>query len=622
MSHDGPAFRNGNSLGVSVPGQGGAASTLRNTRAGGQFSSEPLPLSFPATHAGLHWTTDGFLPELLVELRWSRDGQRWSPWRETPVETHGRDRTDDATFSTLIALRGATWLQYRLTFGAEPGSGGVANLGVAYLDAGRTRPELGRPSGIVDQFRASARRGPADLLDRVITREQWGADESIRFSAGQDLWPRAFVTPKVLVVHHTATENEYADPAAEIRAIYAYHTTVQGFGDIGHHLLIDNRGQVYEGRRGREADSGASGSREIVSASIVGGHTLGYNYGSAGIALLGDFTDVAPTEAAVASLTEVLTFEARRHGLEPTARTDLLRVNGPDGSDSLWRDDLAVVSGHRDCIETECPGGQLYAQLPTIRAAVAGQLGAAGPTTRIIHAPTDRNSWPTDLVFAWEGGEGAAEYSTRLEGFARPSVPDLITPLSGYTEDQRELWSPWSAEPRFSVALPLETRGSFTLWIRARDQRGRIGRVHEHQTLFIDRHVLVDNLDIQRTRRTGAWRSAATVLNFNGVDYEEAEPAGASASFTWLLRSPFAGQYRVQVCWSGGEVRASNAEYRALVHGEPRFNVTMDQRNRGGTWVDLGRVTLNTDELCELVLTNAADSVVAADAARILLIDA
>lgn len=51
-----------------------------------------------------------------------------------------------------------------------------------------------------------------------------------------------FVPAKKLVVHHTATRNNYenaAKSAAEVQAIYYYHAVTQRYGDIGYTALID-----------------------------------------------------------------------------------------------------------------------------------------------------------------------------------------------------------------------------------------------------------------------------------------------------------------------------------------------------------------------------------------------
>jgi hypothetical protein len=62
------------------------------------------------------------------------------------------------------------------------------------------------------------------------------------------------------------TQNQKADPAATMRAIYYYHAVTQGWGDIGYNFLVDWHGNVYEGRYG--------------GTNVVGGHSLQYNYGS------------------------------------------------------------------------------------------------------------------------------------------------------------------------------------------------------------------------------------------------------------------------------------------------------------------------------------------------------
>ncbi|MBA2446492.1 MAG: N-acetylmuramoyl-L-alanine amidase, partial [Chloroflexi bacterium] len=395
-------FRGGLAEGVRLPRAGGDSWALTAERPGGRFTSEPLRLDFPSSHVGVHWRTDGPASGLGVEVRSSRDGQRWSSWRRVQAETHGRDDARDETFGALVAGRLGTWLQYRLTFGEASGGeremAAVERVALTYLDA-RGPADRGGPIPTGQAAGQTGFKGGKDaFLARVIPREAWGADESIRFAEGRDQWPRAFVTPKLLVVHHTATENEYDDPAAEIRAIYTYHTVTQGFGDIGYNLLIDDRGQAYEGRLGREADPMGGLDREVLSRDVVAGHAYGYNWGSVGIAVLGTFGALSaddprslaaaePSVTALMTLEEALAFVAARHGLDPTERMAFLRARSPSGDDALWRDDLAAISGHRDCVPTECPGERLYARLPELRERVAARLGPPGPRARITRGP-------------------------------------------------------------------------------------------------------------------------------------------------------------------------------------------------------------------------------------------
>jgi len=619
----GTDFRAGLPEGVRLPGVGGDARSITAQQPGARFTSEPIPIDFACSHIGVHWQTDdGWEREqgLQVDVRSGPDGSIWSPWRRVRVESHGRARAEGyaggggETFGALLGGRLGRWLQYRLTFAdAGPDAAAVRRVALTYLDA------RGPSSGQAGANVPGPAMGSKVFLGRVITREGWGADESIRFVDGQDQWPRAFVPPKLLVVHHTATDNEQADPAAEVRAIYTYHTVTQGFGDIGYQLLIDNRGQAYEGRRGRESDAGTGTTREVLSRDVVAGHVVGYNYGSVGIALLGTFTEAEPSASALQTLEEALAFEATRHQLDPTGHISFLRARSRSGEDALWRDDLPLVSGHRDCIATECPGDRLYARLPALRDQVATRLGPPGPRARITHAPTDHSVWPTDLVFGWEGAAGAVEFSTRLEGWQLSDEPDRVVPLSGYGTDERPTWSAWSRESTASFPLLPDARGSYTLQVRARAQDGHEGLFAAHWPLFVDRHVLVDNADHGRTTRQGSWQRSRNVLEFNGVDYEVAESADASVVFIWTLNVPQDGTYRVLACWTEGSDRASNARFTIFAGGHQLAAVNMTQRERGGRWVELAQVPLVAGTPCRVELTSLPDGVVVADALRIVL---
>ncbi len=626
VSQAGAEFRAGLADGVRLPVAGGDSSGLRPERPGARFTSEPLQIDFPCSHVGVHWLADGGRGQgeqgkhsVQVEVRGSRDGVRWSGWRRVRVEAHGPDRESASsgreTFGALVGGHLATWLQYRLTFAeAGPEPPWVERVTLTYLDSRAPPGAETSPRGFSSLV---ARAGLGAFLERVITREEWGADESIRFIDGKDQWPRAFVSPKLLVVHHTAGDNEYAAPAAEVRAIYTYHTVTEGFGDIGYQLLIDNRGQAYEGRLGREVDPDGGPGREILSRDVVAGHVFGYNYGSVGIALLGTFIEAEPTESALQTLEEALAFEAARHHLGPASQIDFLRSRKRSGDDDLWRDGLNAVSGHRDCLATECPGDRLYARLPGLRGGVAARLGSPGPEVRIVRGPEDRDTWPGDLVFGWEG-DSALEFSARLEGWRLSEEPDLIVPLSGYTEDERELWGPWSPQRGVSFALPPDARGHYTLYVRARGAGGREGLYAARWPLFVDRHTLADNADPRRTIRSGAWRRSSDVLGFNGSDYEQAEPAGAPASFVWSLSVPEGGTYRVLACWTEGDFRATDANFTVSLGSRQIAEARVDQRGRGGAWVELARVPLSADAECRVELTNDADGVVVADAIRVV----
>jgi hypothetical protein len=109
-------------------------------------------------------------------------------------------------------------------------------------------------------------------------------------------------------------------------------------------------------------------------------------------------------------------------------------------------------------------------------------------------------------------------------------------------------------------------------------------------------------------------------MNFSNASYELAQPSGVPAQFTWLLRAPEPGLYRLQASWTSDESRASNARYRAMVNGQEQINTVVDQRESGGSWVDLGQLSLSGGGVCEVRLSNDADGTVAADAVRLTLV--
>ncbi|WP_322656571.1 peptidoglycan recognition protein family protein [Streptomyces justiciae] len=197
---------------------------------------------------------------------------------------------------------------------------------------------------------------------RYLSRPAWGADESKRYKDGVVNSPEKYYALQAITVHHTDTPNGDADPAATVRAIYEYHAVTLDWGDIGYHFLIDEAGVVYEGRySGDDGVPAFDPDGNVVTAF----HTAGYNSGNLGIALLGTLTEQGPTDAAKASLTRLIKVIARFKGLDPQARITYTNpVNGVTK-------DATTVSGHRDWLQTDCPGQTMYDLLAEVRAAAS-----------------------------------------------------------------------------------------------------------------------------------------------------------------------------------------------------------------------------------------------------------
>jgi uncharacterized protein with LGFP repeats len=214
----------------------------------------------------------------------------------------------------------------------------------------------------------------------IVSRAGWGADESLRFKGKRELWPPEFSPVQKTIVHHTAGANNDPDPVGTIQAIYYYHAVTQRWGDIGYNFLISADGRVFKGRHSHPPTSpddtitGEDAAGNIVTA----GHAYQHNTGTVGVALLGNFTGTdVPTTAARQSLVEFLAWKLDAHNLDPLARS--LYVNPVNGVSK----ELPNIAGHLDANpDTECPGGNLYDDLPAIRNDVKAFIDAnAGNVT-------------------------------------------------------------------------------------------------------------------------------------------------------------------------------------------------------------------------------------------------
>ena len=184
----------------------------------------------------------------------------------------------------------------------------------------------------------------------IIPRVAWGADEAIRRAP-----PQYSDAIHFAVVHHTAGSNAYspAQSAAIVRGIEIYHVEGNGWNDIGYNFLVDKYGRVFEGRYGG------------VDRPVIGAHSLGFNVGSFGVAVIGDYGSTGISAAARTSLERLLAWKLDLAHVDP-----LSTLTWPSGGNPRFPAGVPVflraISGHRDTYFTECPGNALYAELPGI----------------------------------------------------------------------------------------------------------------------------------------------------------------------------------------------------------------------------------------------------------------
>jgi hypothetical protein len=194
---------------------------------------------------------------------------------------------------------------------------------------------------------------PADPA--IIPRSSWGA-------RAPTATPSIASRLQLGIVHHTAGTNNYsaADVPALLRGVQAYHMDANGWNDIGYNFAVDRFGRIWEARAGG------------VRNAVIGGHARGFNTGSTGVTVLGDF-ETAGTNAAInQALSTVLVWKFAVHDVDPRTPVAYRAGTGspryPPGSVVT----LNRIVGHRDVGLTACPGRNLYPYLGQIRDAVAG----------------------------------------------------------------------------------------------------------------------------------------------------------------------------------------------------------------------------------------------------------
>ena len=293
-----------------------------------------------------------------VELRASEDGRTWTPWTHAEVATdEGPDRDADERSRSARHVTQPVWtgaadhVQVRV-------DGEARDLRLHAVDAAGHGESLLDKAGRMLRGLFTSTSDEADALTiepTIVTREEWGADESIRRD------DPSYGTVRFAVLHHTVHANDYSREEAEalVRSIYAYHVKSNGWDDIGYNFLVDRFGTIYEGRAGG------------VDRAVIGAHTEGFNTYSTGVAMLGTFTSVTPPDATLDAVERLMAWRLDVAHVDPMGEVTVTsRGSGryPSGT-SVTVDGIV---GHRDLGQTSCPGELGYRQLAAIRTAVDG----------------------------------------------------------------------------------------------------------------------------------------------------------------------------------------------------------------------------------------------------------
>jgi uncharacterized protein with LGFP repeats len=311
------------------------------------------------------------------------------------------------------------------------------------------------PSGVVMPGQAPS----------IISRAEWGADESLRCGSPQyDNGIRA------AVIHHTAGSNDYSplESAGIVKAIYTYHSKTLGWCDIAYNALVDKYGQVFEGSAGG------------LTKAVEGFHTGGFNRNTWGVAMIGNFDDVPPTPIQLRTVGRLLGWRLGLDGVDPKGTVALESAGShyttfPAGAIA----NLPTVFTHRDVGNTDCPGNAAYALMDEIRdiashfndppeelikalqgGAIYEHWQAIGGMNSVLGAPTS----PEDSA------EGDARYATFARGAMYWSPDTGAQPVTGAIYDA---WGSLSFE-RGSLGLPTSAEIQEPLQITQNFQHGTL----------------------------------------------------------------------------------------------------------------------------------------------------
>jgi hypothetical protein len=280
------------------------------------------------TMLGLHWQGAGSLA-----FRTRSTSGHWSGWQIADPEDDSRPDAGSGERS-----------QSRWGLGSPVWTGPSDRLQVRARGVRRARAfYVWSPAEKVPPRTLSNASSPP-----IISRLAWGADESIRRAD-----PLYADSLHFAVVHHTAGTNSYtrAESAAIVRGIERYHVLGNGWNDIGYNFLVDKYGQIFD-------------------RNVVGAHAQGFNTGSVGVSVLGNYSGGEISTAARDAVVRLLAWRLDLGHVDPLAT-----LTWPSGGNGKFPTGVPVflraISGHRDTGTTDCPGNGLYAQLNDIATRIA-----------------------------------------------------------------------------------------------------------------------------------------------------------------------------------------------------------------------------------------------------------
>ncbi|XP_055925286.1 peptidoglycan recognition protein 1-like [Argiope bruennichi] len=157
---------------------------------------------------------------------------------------------------------------------------------------------------------------PCDGVE-IVWRKDWKARPSVR--------SRTVKLPLLhVIIQHTVSPpcKTRSQCIRNVQFIQDYHLDYKGWGDIAYNFLIGGDGRAYEG----------------IGWNHEGAHSINFNWKSLGIAFIGNFMEVTPSQKMLDAALNLIKCGVKEGYLAPTYE----------------------LTGHRDVACTLSPGDKLY----------------------------------------------------------------------------------------------------------------------------------------------------------------------------------------------------------------------------------------------------------------------
>ncbi|WP_342762687.1 S-layer homology domain-containing protein [Dermabacter hominis] len=329
------------------------------------------------TMAAATWPADIDAPDVVEFQGKDLNTGEWGDWLSAELMTDIEENASEAVWvgpSSAVnvrAFRDGIDISEQLTAHLITTSESRSDVRLASSGSG---------SGITRILPATVTPGTG--APTFITREEWNAGtvNTSRLSYAKEL--------KAICIHHTGGSNTYtaAQSPQVVRGMFTYHTKTLGWADLGYNVVVDKYGQIFEGRAGG------------LHRNVAGAHARGFNTGSCGISVMGDYMDIPVPTAALNAIATVAawklasTFTQDVYGTETwTVTTSNVKRSGTFS--------MPHLCAHRDVHYTDCPGDTYYGQLPKLRNLVQQKLNGF------------KERYPEHLV-AYVNGGGRGAFGT------------------------------------------------------------------------------------------------------------------------------------------------------------------------------------------------------------------